>query len=99
VYRHTQRIGHLERSTEAYRLWFAFVERLDRASKRADVGSAPAARWLGVSEHDVQFWRRGITVAPSNAFVHIAAISNFDRHWLCTGKLKVHRLRSARVAG
>jgi ribosome-binding protein aMBF1 (putative translation factor) len=84
--RHTQHIGHLERSAEDNRLRRALAARLDRAFKRAGVSSAQAAKWLGVSEHDVQFWRRGITVPPLNAFTHIAAILNVDIHWLCTGQ-------------
>jgi hypothetical protein len=84
--RHTLRIGHLERCAADSRLWRAAVERLDKASKRADVSSAQAARWLGVSEHDTQFWGRGITVSPSNAFTHIPALLNFIIHWIYTGK-------------
>jgi hypothetical protein len=84
--RHTQHIGHLERSAEDNRLRRALAARLDRAFKRAGISSAQAAKWQGVSEHDVQFWRRGITVPPLNAFTHIAAILNVDIHWLCTGQ-------------
>jgi transcriptional regulator with XRE-family HTH domain len=84
--RHTQNIGYLERSAEDNRLRRALAARLDRALKRAGISSAQAAKWLGVSEGDVQFWRRGITVPPLNAFTHIAAILNLDVHWLCTGQ-------------
>jgi hypothetical protein len=39
-----------------------------------------------VSEHDVQFWRRGITVPPLAAFTRIARTLDVDVHWLCTGQ-------------
>ncbi len=84
--RHTQNIGHLERSAEDNRLRRALAARLDGALERVGISSAQAAKWLGVSEGDVQFWRRGITVPPLNAFSHIAAILNSDVHWLCTGQ-------------
>jgi hypothetical protein len=54
--------------------------------KRAGISSAGAARWLDVSERDVQFWRRGITVPPLNAFTRIATFLNLDVYWLCTGQ-------------
>ena len=68
--RRAQTIEHLERSAEDKGLRRA----LDMALKRAGISSAQAAKWLDVSEDDVQFWRRGITVAPLSAFTHIAAI-------------------------
>jgi hypothetical protein len=86
--RHTQEIGHLERSVENDRLRRALAARLDRAFKRANISSARAARWLGVSEYDVQYWRRGITVPPLNACTHLAAVLNLDVHWLCTGQAR-----------
>ena len=87
--RQTQNIGYLERSVEDNRLRRALAARLNRALKRAGVSSAEAAKWLGVSEHDVQYWRRGITVPPLNACTHIAPILNLDVHWLCTGQPQV----------
>ncbi|SAK47888.1 helix-turn-helix domain-containing protein [Caballeronia ptereochthonis] len=60
--------------------------RLDRALQKANVSSARAAGWLDVSEHDVQFWRRGITVPPLSAFNRIAKALDLDVHWLCTGQ-------------
>jgi DNA-binding transcriptional regulator YiaG len=87
--RQTQNIGHLERSAEDNRLRRALAARLDRAFKRVGVSSAQAAKWLGVSEQDVQYWRRGITVPPLNASTHLAAILNLDVHWLCTGQPQV----------
>jgi len=41
---------------------------------------------LSVGEHDVQFWRRGITVPPFAAFNRIAKALDIDPHWLCTGQ-------------
>jgi hypothetical protein len=41
---------------------------------------------LDVSEADVQFWRRGITVPPLRAFNRLAATLDVDVHWLCTGQ-------------
>jgi transcriptional regulator with XRE-family HTH domain len=87
--RHAQTIEHLERSAEDNGLRRALAARLDRALKRAGISSAQAAKWLGVSEGDVQFWRRGITVPPLNYFARIAAILNLDVHWLCTGQTQV----------
>ena len=60
--------------------------RLDRAMQKANMSSAKAADWLDVSEHDVQYWRRGITVPPLAAFNRIAKALDLDVHWLCTGE-------------
>ena len=87
--RHTESIGHLERSIGDNRLRRALAARLDRAFNRSGVSSAQAAGWLGVSEDDVQYWRRGITVPPLNACTRLAAILNLDVHWLCTGHTEV----------
>lgn len=84
--RHTENIGHLERSVGDNRLRRALAARLDRAFKQAGVSSAQAAKWLGVSEDDVQYWRRGITVPPLNACARLAAVLNLDVCWLCTGQ-------------
>ncbi|MGF6937073.1 DNA-binding XRE family transcriptional regulator [Paraburkholderia sp. UCT70] len=84
--RHTQSIGHLERSVGNDRLTRALAARLDRALTRAGISSARAAKWLGVSEYDVQYWRRGITVPPLNACTRLAAVLHLDVHWLCTGQ-------------
>ena len=84
--RHTEHIGHLARSVGDNRLRRALAARLDRAFKRAGVSSAQAAKWLGVSEHDVQYWRHGITVPPLNACTRLAAVLHLDVHWLCTGQ-------------
>ena len=62
--RHSQTLGHLERSHEDNALRRAIAARLDRTMQKAGVSSAKAANWLDVSEDDVQFWRRGITVPP-----------------------------------
>ena len=87
--RQAQNIGHLERSAEDNRLRRALAARVDRAFKRANIKSARAAKWLGVSEDDVQYWRRGITVPPLNACTRLAAVLNLDVHWLCTGQTHV----------
>ena len=89
VNRHTEIIGHLEHSVGDNRLRRALAARLDSACKRASVSSAQAANWLGVSEVDVDFWRRGITVPPLNACKRLAAVLNLDVHWLCTGQPQV----------
>ena len=86
---HTESIGHLERSAGDNRLRRALAARLDRAFKRAGVSSAQAAKWLGVSEDDVQYWRRGITVPPLSACMCLATVLNLDVHWLCTGHIEV----------
>ncbi|MGF6963869.1 hypothetical protein OKW43_000874 [Paraburkholderia sp. WC7.3g] len=70
---HTQSIGHLERSAGNDRLKRALAARLDKALTRA-------AKWLGVSEYDVQYWRRGITVPPLNACMRLAAVLPLDVH-------------------
>ena len=82
-----QTIEHLERIGEDSSLRRALAARLDTSLKRAGVSTARAARWLDVSECDVQFWRRGITVPPLNAFKRIAALLNLDAYWLCTGQI------------
>ncbi|ANB75026.1 hypothetical protein AYM40_21610 [Paraburkholderia phytofirmans OLGA172] len=85
----TRHIGHLERSVEDNRLRRALAARLDRTFKQAGVSSAQAAKWLGVSEDDVQYWRRGITVPPLNVCTRLAAAFNLDIHWLCTGQAQL----------
>ncbi|MGF6852934.1 helix-turn-helix domain-containing protein [Paraburkholderia sp. CI3] len=86
---HTQNIGHLERSAGNDRLKRALAARLDRALTRAGISSARAAKGLGVSEYDVQYWRRGITVPPLNACTRFAAALHLDVHWLWTGQPSV----------
>ncbi|WP_236572419.1 helix-turn-helix domain-containing protein [Burkholderia sp. 8Y] len=54
--------------------------------QRANVSSAKAAKLVDVSEDDVHFWRRGITVPPLHAFRRIANALDVDMHWLCTGQ-------------
>ncbi len=83
---HSQTIGHLERSHEDNALRRAIAARLDRAMQKGNISSAKAADWLDVTEHDVQFWRRGITVPPLHAFNRIAKALDVDVHWLCTGQ-------------
>jgi DNA-binding XRE family transcriptional regulator len=82
----TPHIGHLERSVDDNRLRRALAARIDRTFKQAGVTSTQAAKWLGVSEDDVQHWRRGITVPPLNVCTRLAAAFNLDIHWLCTGQ-------------
>jgi hypothetical protein len=82
-------IGHLERSIDNDRLRRALAARLDTSFKRADISSARAARWLGVTEYDVRYWRHGITVPPLNIRMRLAAVLNLDVHWLCTGQTPV----------
>jgi hypothetical protein len=84
--RHTKTIGRLERSAGNDRLRRALAARLD---ERAGISSARAANWLGVSEYDVQYWRRGITVPPLNACMRPATVLNPDVHWLYTGQTHV----------
>lgn len=86
--RYAQTIAYLERSGEDNSLRRALAARLDTALKRASISSARVARWLGVSECDVQFWRRGITVPPINAIRRIAASLELDMDWLCTGQAR-----------
>jgi ribosome-binding protein aMBF1 (putative translation factor) len=85
----TRHVGHLERSVEDNRLRRALAARLDRTFKQAGVSSARAAKWLDVSEADVQYWRRGITVPPLNVYTRLAAAFNLDIHWLCTGQAQL----------
>lgn len=87
--RHTYPIGHLERSHEDNALRRAIGARLDRALHRAGMSSAKAAKRLNVSENDVQYWRRGITVPPLHTFTRMAAILDVDLHWLCTGQTQI----------
>ncbi|WP_429535099.1 helix-turn-helix domain-containing protein [Paraburkholderia sp. WC7.3d] len=79
-------MGLLERSAGNDRLRRALAARLDRALKRTGISSARAANCLGVSEYDVQYWRRGITVPPLNACMRLATVLHLDIHWLCTGQ-------------
>ena len=83
--RHAYPIGHLERSHEDNTLRRAIAARLHRAG----MSSAKAAKRLSVSENDVQYWRRGITVPPLHAFTRMAAILDVDVHWLCTGETQI----------
>jgi hypothetical protein len=84
--RHSQAMGHLERSEEDNALRRAIAARLDRAMQKGNISSAKAADWFDVTEHDVQYWRRGITVPPLHAFTRIARAVDVDVHWLCTGQ-------------
>ncbi|WP_207000823.1 helix-turn-helix domain-containing protein [Trinickia mobilis] len=84
--RRAQTIEHLERSGEDSSLRRALAARLDTTLKRAGISSARAAKWLNVSESEVQFWRQGITVPPLNVFTRIAAFLSLDVYWLCTGE-------------
>jgi hypothetical protein len=84
-----EHISYLERSVEDNRLRRALAARLDRTFRQAGVSSAQAAKWLGVSEDDVQYWRRGITVPPLNVCTRLAAAFNLDIHWLCTGQAQI----------
>jgi ribosome-binding protein aMBF1 (putative translation factor) len=86
--RHSHTIGHLERSEEDNTLRRAMGARLDRAMQKGNISSAKAADWLDVSEDDVQYWRRGITVPPLHAFNRIARALDVDVHWLCTGEAR-----------
>jgi len=87
--RHTFSIWHLERSHEDNALRRAIGARLDRAFHKAGISSAKAAKRLSVSENDVQYWRRGITVPPLHIFTRMAAILEIDVHWLCTGQTQI----------
>ena len=84
--RYAQTIEHLKRSGEDSSLRRALAARLDTSLKQAGVSSSRVARRLEVSERDVQFWRRGITVPPLGLFKRIAAFLGLDVHWLCTGQ-------------
>ncbi|TCG03896.1 hypothetical protein BZM27_44895 [Paraburkholderia steynii] len=84
--RRAQTIALLARIGEDSSRRRALAARLDTALKRAGISSACAARRLDMCERDVQFWRRGITVPPPNAFTRIAAFLNLDASWLCTGQ-------------
>lgn len=83
---HVSAAGYLERAVDNGRLARCLAARFDRALRRAGISSIRAAKWLGVSEYDVQYWRHGITVPPLNVCTRIAAILNLDVHWLCTGQ-------------
>jgi hypothetical protein len=85
---HARTLGHLERSAEDHVLRRAIAARLDRALQKAGTSSAKAAKWLSVSQDEVDFWRRGITVPPLHAFTRIAAALEIDVHWLCTGQIQ-----------
>jgi predicted XRE-type DNA-binding protein len=91
---HAKTLWHLERCAEDHKLRRAIAARLDRALQRSGTSSAKVAQWLGVTQNDVDFWRRGITVSPLNAFTRIAATLEVDVHWLCTGQTqRVHAVR------
>ena len=71
--------GHLERSAEDHVLRRAIAARLDRALQQAGTSSAKAAKWLGVTQQEMDFGRRGITVPPLHAFTRIdSAVASFS---------------------
>jgi ribosome-binding protein aMBF1 (putative translation factor) len=80
-----QNVGHLERSAGNDRL----AARLRGALQQAGISSPCAAKRVGVSEYDVRYWRRGITVPPLNACMRLTTLLNLDVHWLCTGQPQV----------
>jgi hypothetical protein len=77
--RHTETIGHLERSAGTTDSGERSPHALT-AHARASVSSAQAAKWLGVSEVDLQYWRRGITAPSLNARKRLAGGLNLDVH-------------------
>jgi hypothetical protein len=79
---------HLERNIEDNSLRRAFAARLNRALNIASISSAKFARRLGVSEHEVLFWRRGITVPQLHYFTRIAEFLQLDALWLCSGQVQ-----------
>ena len=86
---HTENRSHLALHLENDRLRRALAARFDMTLRRAGVSSARAAKRLGVSEDDVRYWRRGITVPPLNVCTSLAAALNLDVHWLCTGQSRL----------
>jgi transcriptional regulator with XRE-family HTH domain len=79
---------HHERNVEDNSLRRAFAARLNRALNIASISSAKFARRLGVSEHEVLFWRRGITVPQLHYFTRIAEFLQLDALWLCSGQVQ-----------
>ena len=84
-----QMIEHLERCHEDSRARRSLSARLKTALRRAGVSPACVARWTGVRERDVEFWRRGITAPPPDALNRIAGSLDLDLHWLCTGQTRL----------
>jgi hypothetical protein len=80
-----QNVGHLERGAGDDRV----AARLDGALPKAGISSARSAKWPGVNEDDVQYWRGGIGVPPLNACMRLATVLRLDVHWLCTGQPQV----------
>jgi hypothetical protein len=95
--RNIQTIKYLECSADDYGRGRALAAHLDRAFKRAGVSSAKAAKWLGVDEDGVQFWRRGITVPELPHFARLAASLKLDVHWLGTGQTQMAQVVPTRV--
>jgi hypothetical protein len=83
---HAKNLQQLRRSAEDHVLRRAIAARLDRSLQRAGISSSKAAKWLSVTQDEVDFWRRGITVPPLHAFTRIATTLQVDVHWLCTGQ-------------
>ena len=75
---HTKNLQQLHRGAEDHVLRRAIAARLDRALQRAATSFAKAAKWLSVTQDEVDFWRRGITVPPFHAFTRIAATLQVD---------------------
>src|SRR5260370_40429388 len=75
---HTKSSQQLHGSAGDHVLGRAIAARLDRALQRAGTRSAKAAKWLSVTQDEVDFWRRGITVPPLHAFTRIAATLQVD---------------------
>ena len=77
----THRFSPPTQAREASRLRVV-AARLDMALKRAKISSGQVAKVLGVGEHDVQFWRAGITAPVLDQCRRLAEFLNLPINWL-----------------
>ncbi|SAL26287.1 hypothetical protein AWB64_02157 [Caballeronia sordidicola] len=74
---------HLERYTHSDRFRKLFSAKLDMTIKRARITTRLVASYVGVKEHEVNFWRAGITLPGSGQCRRLSRLLRVDLAWLC----------------
>ena len=74
---------HLDRNTHSDRFRKLFSTKLDMTVKRARFTTRLVASYMGVKEHEVHFWRAGITLPGSGQCRRLSRLLRVDVAWLC----------------
>jgi hypothetical protein len=73
---------HLETNTHSDRFRKRFSTKLDMTIKRARITTRLVASYMGVNEHEVNFWRAGITLPGSGQCHRLSRLLRVDVTWL-----------------